>query len=170
MPRDLLTRMIHGALAGMNGAATMTVLRMLAHRAGLIDLMVPQKVEQRLRRAVGVKHWPTPGAYRIVDQLLHLGYGATWGALYGALTPARREVSTARVLGFGVGLWSLGSLVLFPALRIGRPAWASGPVENAVNVSAHVVYAAATAMLVEQLGAQSQRDVKTRRPRAGRVG
>src|SRR5690349_15491787 len=36
---------IHGALAGALGAATMTVLRMVAHRAGWIQAMVPQAVE-----------------------------------------------------------------------------------------------------------------------------
>lgn len=170
MPRDLLTRTIHGALAGISGAATMNVLRMLAHRAGLIDVMVPQKVEQRMRRAVGVRLWPTPGAYRVVDQVLHLGYGATWGALFGALTPVPARASIARTLAFGVGLWGIGSFVLFPALHIGRPAWESSTSENAVNIAAHVAYAAATALLVEELARQPMRDVQTRRARAGRVG
>lgn len=170
MPRDLLTRTIHGALAGMSGAATMNVLRMLAHRAGLIDVMVPQKVEQRVRRAIGVRRWPTPGAYRIVDQLLHLGYGATWGALFGAVTPSSSSISPARTIAFGLGLWSLGSFVLFPALRIGRPAWESSLRENTVNIAAHVAYAAATSLLVEELARQPSGIVETRRARSGRVG
>ncbi|HWB78937.1 MAG TPA: hypothetical protein VG755_28440 [Nannocystaceae bacterium] len=165
-----MTRTIHGALAGMSGAATMNVLRMLAHRAGLIDVMVPQKVEQRVRRAVGVRRWPTPGAYRIVDQLLHLGYGATWGALFGAITPRAANISPPLTIAFGLGLWGLGSFVLFPALGIGRPAWASSPRENAVNIAAHLAYATATTLLVEELARQPMRDVETRRARAGRVG
>jgi hypothetical protein len=170
MPRDLLTRMIHGALAGMNGAATMTVLRMLAHRAGLIDVMVPQKVEQWARRTAGVRRWPTPGAYRVVDHVLHLGYGATWGALYGALSPAPAATSVARTVTFGLGLWGFGSMVLFPAMRIGRPAWRSGLRENTVNVASHLAYAAATSLLVDEFSRQPHREVATRNPRVGRVG
>ncbi|MBC8072323.1 MAG: hypothetical protein IAG13_28635 [Deltaproteobacteria bacterium] len=162
--------MIHGALAGMNGAATMTVLRMLAHRSGLIDLMVPQKVEQWARRKAGVRRWRTPGGYRIVDHVLHLGYGATWGALYGALSPAPEATTVARTATFGIGLWAFGSMVLFPALRIGPPAWRSGARENTVNVAAHLAYAAATSLLVDEFSRQPHREVTTRRPWVGRVG
>jgi hypothetical protein len=117
MNRGPLMRMVHGALAGIDGAATMTVLRMAAHRVGLIDQMVPQKVEQWTRSR---RRRRSPGTARVVEHVLHLGYGASWGALFGLI--AGRERPTAlRVVGFGVGLWGLGALVLFPSPRHRAP-------------------------------------------------
>jgi len=105
-----------------------------------------------------------------VDHLLHFAYGATWGALFGALAGRSQGSPTLRSVVLGTGLWGFGSLVLFPALRIGRPAWESGARENGVNLAAHVAYAAITVFLTEELARQPYVDVVTRNPRAGRVG
>ena len=37
---------LHGALGGIYGAAAMSILRLAARRAGVIDKMVPQVVEE----------------------------------------------------------------------------------------------------------------------------
>ncbi len=167
MARHLLDRILHGALAGINGAATMTVLRMLAHRAGLLDQMVPQKVEQWAQRTAGVSVAPVPSVHRAVDHVLHLGYGATWGAVYGALTPRPRP---GGAVAFGVGVWAIGACILFPTLRIGRPAWRSSAGENTMNIAAHLVYSSVTAFLTEEFSRQPLRDVASRSPASGRVG
>lgn len=169
MPRDFLTRVLHGALAGANGAATMTVLRMVAHRAGLIDQMVPQKVEQWARRKTGKKRRAVAGSYRVVDHVLHVGYGATWGAILGAVQPSAKP-SVVGTLGFGIGVWALGSMVIFPALRVGPPAWRSGATENTVNVAAHLLYAGVTSFLLDEFSRQPMHDIATRRQHHGRVG
>jgi uncharacterized membrane protein YagU involved in acid resistance len=160
MPRDLLNRMLHGALAGINGAATMTVLRMLAHRAGVVDEMVPQKVEQWLRRATDTDAVATvPAIHRALDHVLHFGYGAAWGALYGALFGGRRRSHVRPAIAFGLTQWGFGMTILFPALGIGRPAWRSRPRENVVNIASHLLYAAITAFLVEEFARQRRVDV-----------
>jgi hypothetical protein len=173
MPRDFWTRTIHGALAGMNGAATMTVLRMLAHRVGLIDQTVPQKVEQWTRRG-GRMQIPSATAlgvvgHRVLDHALHLGYGATWGGLYGLLF-GRRHGHVWPATAFGVVQWAFGTMVLFPALRIGRPPWRSRTRENAVNLGAHLLYAGVTAFLTEEFARQARIDVASPHPGGGRVG
>lgn len=144
----------------------MTVLRMLAHRAGLIDQMVPQKVEQWVARQAGLPRPRAAALDRSLDQVLHVGYGAAWGALFGALTPVP---SAGRAAAFGVGLWALGSCALFPLLGIGRAAWRSSASENALNITAHLAYAAVTAFLAEEFARQPRRDVQRRAPRRGRV-
>lgn len=169
MPRDFWTRTIHGALAGMNGAATMTVLRMLAHRLGIIDQMVPQKVEQWARRRTRLAPALGVVGHRVADHVLHLGYGATWGGLYGLLFGKRRSHVFPSTL-FGLGQWAFGTMVLFPALRIGRPPWRSRTRENAVNIGSHLLYAGVTAFLTDEFARQARLDVASPHPGHGEVG
>ena len=85
-----------GGVAGVIGASGMTVVRMLAHRAGLIDQMVPQAIEQGMERRAGRPD--NPGVSRAADQALHLGYGLVMGALYSAVVsrPRRRPRTRSR--------------------------------------------------------------------------
>lgn len=154
---SLLRQTIHGALGGATGAACMTVFRMLARRAGLIDDMVPQAVETWLKRRDILPLPSLPrqrAAHHLVDQLLHLGYGASLGALYG-VTLGRKRASAIRAASFGVGSWFVGSFVLLPAFRVMRPEWRAKPAEVLVNLSAHLVYAAALALLDDEFEQQS---------------
>ena len=135
----------------------MTALRMLAHRAKLIDQMVPQAVEAKLVHQLPLMTSALPSqraAHHIADQLLHLGYGSSLGAVYG-LTLGRGPASLKKVLGYGVAVWGLGSFVLLPALNIMRPEWRAKPVEIAVNLGAHLLYAGTLALLTEELETQS---------------
>jgi hypothetical protein len=139
------------------GAACMTVLRMVAHRAGLIEQMVPQAVEAWVQHEAPFALPPLPSeraVHHVADQLLHIGYGMTFGALYGAVL-ARKPASLRKILGFGAGNWAFGSFVLLPALKIMRPEWRAKPREVAVNVAAHFLYAGALALMTDELEAQS---------------
>src|SRR6187551_1124550 len=101
--RSKRTFLVHGALAGALGAATMTVLRMVAHRAGWIQAMVPQAVEVW---AKDKSHLPWPrhtAGHHVADELLHLGYGGAAGAAYALLrargNQARPSLALAGELG-----------------------------------------------------------------------
>lgn len=153
----LLRRTIHGALSGAIGAACMTVARMLAHRAKLVDQMVPQAVEAwvKHRLPLALPALPSQRAlHHVADQVLHLGYGSTMGAVYG-LVLAKRPASLPRVIGCGVGAWLFGSFFLLPALKIMRPEWRAKPREVAVNLGAHLIYAGTLAVLTEEFEQQS---------------
>jgi hypothetical protein len=151
--------LVHGALAGALGAATMTVMRMFAHRAGLIQAMVPQAVEVWAKDRSRLS-WPRRAeAHHVADQLLHLGYGGAAGGAYGLVRaacdgPAKASVALAG--GLGTALWVLGSFVLFPALRIARPPWRAEPREEVVNLAAHLLYGAVTVYLLDELEAQKR--------------
>jgi hypothetical protein len=150
-----------GAVAGVIGASCMTLLRMVAHRAGLIDQMVPQAVEQALERKAEAR--PPAGGSRAADQALHLGYGAVMGALYGAVVDRPAGAPRAgRALSYGVAQWAFGAMVLLPGLGIARPAWRKGMTENAVDLAAHVTYSAITAFVAGQFAEQEESS-----PRAG---
>jgi hypothetical protein len=152
-----LRRTLHGALGGVIGAACMTALRMLAHRAKWIDQMVPQAVEAKAKH-----HLPTLASalpseralHHIADQVLHLGYGSSLGAVYG-FALGKGPASANKVVGFGLGVWGFGSFLLLPALKIMRPEWRAKPLEIAVNLGAHLLYAGALALLTEELETQS---------------
>lgn len=150
-------RTIHGALGGLIGAACMTVVRMLAHRAKLIDQMVPQAVETWAKHQlpVALPAWPSQRAlHHVADQLLHLGYGSSLGAVYG-LALGKGPVSLNKVVSYGLGVWFFGSFVLLPGLKVMRPEWRAKPIEVAVNLSAHLVYAGALALLTAEFETQS---------------
>jgi len=156
-----MRRTLHGALGGVIGAACMTAVRMLAHRAKWIEQMVPQAVEAKAKHHLPI----TPSAilsalpsqralHHIADQLMHLGYGSGLGAAYG-LVLGKGPASTAKVVSYGLGVWGFGSFVLLPALKIMRPEWRAKPAEIAVNLAAHLLYAGTVALLTEELEKQS---------------
>jgi predicted membrane-bound mannosyltransferase len=163
--------LIHGALAGALAAATMTVFRMAAHRAGWIQAMVPQAVEIWAKKATGLSRPRAAATHHVADQLLHLGYGAAAGGLYALTKRSRSGATPARGLELGTSLWAFSSLVLFPALKIARPLWRATPREELVNLTAHALYGTVTLYLLEELEDQRQRQPRSNRVmRLARVG
>lgn len=125
------------------------------HRAGLIDKMTPQVIEEWL--AARLDRSPSGGdlGHHVLDQLLHLGYGAAAAATAAPwlARSARRNGGRNglwRGAALGLGLWTVGTLALFPGLRIARPAHRSSSVENLVNIAAHVLYGVTVQRLVEE--------------------
>lgn len=144
-----------GGVSGAIGASAMTILRMAAHRADLIDQMVPQAVEQSLERRAGER--TDKGSRSVLDQALHLGYGAALGAAYSAaIDRPRGGPRLGRALGYGLANWAFGALALLPGIGAARPAWRRGAVENAVDVAAHLVFAGVTAFVAGELHRQSR--------------
>jgi hypothetical protein len=79
--RSLATLAICGGIGGVIGASCMTVVRIVAQRAGHIDKQVPQAAEEWLLDRVGGNPPGGHAGHHALDQLLHLGYGAAWGVL-----------------------------------------------------------------------------------------
>jgi hypothetical protein len=168
--RSIQSFLTHGALAGALGAATMTVLRMVAHRAGWIEAMVPQAVEVWAKDEASLP-WPKRVEnHHVADQLLHLGYGGAAGGAY-ALTRAARQTGPTRAVGLGTALWVLGSFVLFPVLKIARPPWRARPREELVNLAAHLLYGAVTVYLLDEFERQRRTEpLSLLRMRHAKVG
>lgn len=141
----------------------MTVLRLVALRAGVIQAMVPQAVEAWAKEAVGMRRSRASATHQIADQLLHLGYGAFWGGLYGATLGKEGRASSLRSAGLGGGVWLIGSAVLFPVLRIAQPPWKSEPRAELVNVLAHGVYGAVTVYLLAEYAREENRQPRAQR-------
>ena len=152
---SLAKDVFYGALAGSIGAASMVPLRLGARRLGLVQKTVPQAIEEALAARAGVSRGSPKELHHAADQLLHLGFGATLGAVYGVATRRRRHSAITRGLGFGVAAWLFGTGVVVPALGAARPLWRARPLEVLVNLAAHVVYGISTALVADELALQA---------------
>ncbi len=149
---------LHGAIGGAYGAGATSILRLAMYRAGVIDKMVPQVTQEWMNDRIGAG--PSGGSktsHHVVDQLLHLGYGAAVGAVWGPLLAGRGRRTLWFGATLGLGLWAVAALGMFPVLRIARPAWKSRLGENATNIAAHLVYGLAVQLLAEEPPQQPDR-------------
>ena len=167
--------MVYGAIAGSVAAACMTVIRMTARRRGIIEKTVPQALEERASRWSGLGRGAHPVVHHLADQMMHVGYGAALGVGYALVaqrrTGGRSPHGVARGIGYGLATWFAGSWLLLPALRAKQAAWRRHPSENAVDLLAHLVFGAATAIVAEELSTQSDRGPSSDSARrATRVG
>ena len=152
-----VTRSGYGALAGMLAAACMTVIRTAARRRGIIEKTVPQAVEEWLSSRAGVGSGAHPALHHLADQVLHFGYGATLGSLYGLTVKGRTRTVLARGAGYGLATWLFGSCLLLPLMRAKQAPWKKRASENAVDLLAHLGFGLATALVAEELNTQTDR-------------
>ncbi len=152
-----LVRLIYGALSGSLGAACMTVIRMAARRRGVIEKTIPQAAEEWLAQRLGVGYRAHPLVHHLADQGMHLAYGAALGTGYALIAGGRSPSVLGRGLAYGVVTWFAGSWVFLPLLRAKQAAWHKHASENAVDLLAHLVFGAATALVSEELAAQPDR-------------
>ena len=137
----------------------------------VIEKTVPQAVEETLAHRAGLGRNAHPVVHHLVDQAMHTGYGATLGVGYALMTGGRSRGFAARGLGYGVATWAFGSWLLLPLLRAKQAAWNKRPSENAVDLVAHLVFGAATALIAEELSSRPDRGPSSDwRRRATRVG
>ena len=129
--------------AGLVAAGVMSAVRLIAHRAGLIDRMVPQVLEERAAGAAGID---VPGsAHQLAAEALHHGVSLVAGGALGALT-ATPSVSIGVV--YGLAIWVVDALGLLPALRVQRVGG------RGVDAVAHGIFGAALALAMRELASQ----------------
>jgi hypothetical protein len=154
---EMGSEILYGGLAGVVGAACMTPLRIAARRAGLIDKSLHQVMEETFAHKLGLGRATAPEAHHAADHLLHFGYGGLQGALYRLATRRRERTVVKRGLLFGALSWLINGSVVVPALNATRPIWRARPRENAVNLSAHLLFGLVTALLSDELEKQHHR-------------
>jgi hypothetical protein len=168
---DAPARITCGAIAGALGAACMSVIRMAARRHGIIDKTVPQAAEEWVAARTGAPRRQHPTLHHAVETGMHLGYGAALGAAYGLTVSGRSAGMAARGVSLGLATWVLGSAIVLPLLGVKSPAGRKRPFESAVDGLAHLVFGVATALVAEELTAQSDRGPSSDAHRlASRIG
>jgi len=77
-------------------------------------------------------------------QLVHVAFGAGWGALYGlAFGPSRRLRGPLGALAFSLVVWAVGDNVVLPVFRLSAPPQAYPGKTHAYALAAHLAYGGA---------------------------
>jgi hypothetical protein len=155
MTGGLLNRSVRGALAGVAGTAAMTVWQELSAKLQSSEsgarqgaepqdpwekASAPAKAGRIVLRALGYE--VPAGQIDLLANVMHWGYGTTWGAVYGAVAgKGAREQPLSRGLGFGALVWVMSYVQLVP-LGIYEPPWTYSPQELAMDLSYHLAYGA----------------------------
>jgi hypothetical protein len=154
-----------GIVAGVIGTAAMTVSSTiearLRHRA-------PSTAPARATaKAIGIREFENAIAQARFNDLSHWGYGTGWGVVRGFLGATGMPAARATAA-HGAAVWGSAAVAL-PALDVAPPFVFWGRKEVAVDLFHHTVYAIATGLAYELLGAgRRAADDARPSPRGGR--
>lgn len=159
-----LEALVGGAIAGIVGALAQDLFFIATRRIAPSapgDRFDPPEREQKdeqatetvARRFVEQLAQRGPIEHRALGaRLVHYGFGAAWGSLYGIVAASnRRRDPLASGCKFGVLVWSLADNVVLPAFKLS--AWPTRyPLRNhAYAVLAHLAYGGTVAIVFHAL-------------------
>jgi hypothetical protein len=157
---------VRGMAAGALGTAAMDTLLFARYRRGggessaedwelssglstWEDAPAPALMGKRLVKGLfGIELPPTRA--RLVNNVMHWGYGMLNGAQYGIVA---QSLGTPRIrygLPFGATVWA-GDYVILPAAKLYQPIWKYDRKTLAKDLSAHLVYGVGTATALQLL-------------------
>lgn len=132
-----MTPVLHAAGRGAVAAMAMSGMRLFAKEAGVLTNSPPDAIARQRRVRGALKHVPR-GRRRATLELLHWGYGAGGGAMYGVL-PERVRRAPWSGPAYGIALWVGFELGLAPLLGLRRDK-PVGVADRAVLVADHALY------------------------------
>ena len=128
-----------GLFAGVAGTAAMTVSSTLEMK--IRDRQASNTPAKAAGKVLGVE--PTGESEQArFSNLVHWGYGTSWGAVRGLIDAAGLEGKEAAAAHF-LAVWG-SEQVMLPALGVAPPFWQWGAKEVAIDAFHHLVYAGAT--------------------------
>lgn len=131
--------------AGLVAAGVMSTVRLLAHRAGLIDRMVPQILQERAAGAAGLDVPGGSAGHQLAAEAIHHGVSLAAGGALGAVTATP---GFAAGVAYGLAIWAVDALGLLPALRVRRVGG------RTVDLIAHGLFGATVAFAMRELASQ----------------
>ncbi|HEX8190206.1 MAG TPA: DUF6789 family protein [Pyrinomonadaceae bacterium] len=141
-----MNRILLGALAGLAATGPMTLAMKLMHEQlprGERYPLPPRQVTEGLAEKAGVNEHLGEEGREAATWASHFAYGATCGALYGAVSGGRADSHPALAgVGFGLAVWAGSYLGWLPAAGIISPATEHPARRNALMIAAHVVWGA----------------------------
>ena len=142
-----------GLAAGLVGTAAMTVSSTV--EAKLRKRQPSQAPAKAAEKVLGIERFDSPQAENRFSNLVHWGYGTSWGAVRGLLgsTPLPPKAASAAHL---AAVWGQ-EVVMLPTLDVAPPIHLWGKEEVAIDVFHHVVYATATGIAYEALSSNGRR-------------
>ena len=153
----ILRGIVVGIVAGLVGAAAMTV----AHK-GLTAISPgprptapagqEQDVDSTVKVADGITHLllqrPLPEDKKpLAGNLVHYGFGASVGGLYGGLATVMPRITVALGLPFGVAVWLGAHVIMVPALGLAAPPTRQPLTKEALEFVLHLVYGGVTELV-----------------------
>jgi uncharacterized membrane protein YagU involved in acid resistance len=145
------TRLLIGAIAGFAATLPMTAAMRALHRRLPQDERYPAPPRELIDSASDAVGADLPDeTARDLTLAAHFAYGAATGALIGAILPRPGPVSGAAA---GVAVWAGSYMGWIPAVRLLEPATRHPARRNGMMIAAHLVWGAATALAIRELGA-----------------
>jgi hypothetical protein len=155
-----------GVVAGAVGTAAMDTLLFARYRRGGGESRVeewefsadltswdqapaPALMGKRLAEGLLRIELP-PTRARLVNNVMHWGYGMLNGAQYGIVANALGTTLIRNGLAFGATVWA-GDYVILPAAKLYQPIWKYDRTTLAKDLSAHLVYGVGTATTLRLL-------------------
>ena len=157
---------VRGLVAGAVGTAAMDTLLFARYRRGgggsnakewessagvttWEQAPAPAQVGRRLVEGLfGITLPPTRA--RLVNNVMHWGYGILNGAQYGLVAASLPSPRIRYGLPFGAAVWASGYVIL-PAAKLYEPLWKYDGKTLGDDLSAHLVYGLATATALRLL-------------------
>ncbi|HZS86522.1 MAG TPA: DUF6789 family protein [Chloroflexota bacterium] len=138
-----------GAGAGVVATLAMTAVTVGAQAAGLLSRQPPARITAAFLDALGVRQRPDI-LQRALTTALHLGFGASVGAVFGLLHRSLRPPLAPALQGaiYGVLVWAASYAGWIPALGILPPPTRDRPGRPITMVLAHAVYGVTLGMIV----------------------
>jgi hypothetical protein len=145
---DGLARTIgKGIVAGVAGTAAMTISSTIeAKLRGRAFSTAPAKATQKL---LGIKEFESPRDEARFSDLVHWGYGTSWGIACAVLRELGLPRAVATPAHFAA-VWG-SALVMLPSLDVAPPVYLWEGEDVAIDVFHHLVYAAATGLAYDLL-------------------
>jgi putative membrane protein len=133
-----------GLVGGLVAAAAMSVFH------GLTAKLLPQPSEPKDEDSTvktasaiseGVFHRPLDDdAKKMAGPVVHFGFGAAMGGLYGASAELFPAVTTAAGLPFGIAVWLGAHVITVPALGLSKPPTQEPLSKEFAEFLAHLLY------------------------------
>lgn len=144
------TRLLIGGIAGLVGTMAMTSAMRRLHKELPEEERYPLTPREIVDSAADTLEVPLDNeAAKDVTLAAHFAYGALCGSLLALLDP---QPSRARGAVAGVGVWLASYMGWIPAARILKPATDHPARRNALMIGVHLVWGAATAAAMRDLG------------------
>ncbi|MET0647325.1 MAG: DUF6789 family protein [Pyrinomonadaceae bacterium] len=156
-----MNRILLGALAGLAATGPMSLAMKLMHEQLPREErypLPPRQVTEGLAEKAGVNEHLDEEEREAATWFSHFAYGATCGALYGAVSGKKiDEHALLAGVGFGLAVWAGSYLGWLPAAGVISPATEHPARRTALMIAAHAVWGATTAVGVERLSDERAR-------------
>lgn len=150
-------KIVRGVAAGLVGTAVMTAVQKLVGGSGSSgedetpsweNASAPAQVARKALAAGG--HDPPSSWIPVLTNVMHWGYGTTWGVVYTLARGDHDASPVRRGLGFGAFVWATSYAQLVP-LGIYEPPWAYDVKTVATDLSYHVAFGIGVAAAADVL-------------------